>query len=164
MALLRHAERLAGVHPRLAAFANLAAAQSSVDLCAVTGLRSPVECEAKWAEGRTAPGPHAGQIGYPALGLTVTNCKDASQTAHSLRATPEGDYGCAIDLQFVGTAGALLDLDTPAHCALYESLALLAQEDGLVAGLYFRKVDASHVELASFRDYPLVDSSTDGFA
>jgi hypothetical protein len=156
MAVLHHIERLANVHPKLIAFSRKLAAASAIDVCVVTGVRDALSVAAKWNEGRVSPGPHAGEPGYPKLGLTVTAVRTVVEAPHAKRWTPEGYFGCAVDLQFQTEHGQLLDTDTPAHLTLYESLGLLAEAEGFVWGGHFsRRLDAGHVELKNWRLYPL---------
>lgn len=155
--MLLHTERLRWVHPRLVDLARLLASQSAIDLCVVTGGRNAEDARRKWSEGRTTPGPHAGEAGYPELGQTVTNCQTIGQTAHAIRTTPAGDYGCAVDLQYVGRDGKLLDTNTAANRALYESAGLLAEGEGFRWGGRFPKYDAAHYEIPNWRAYPLAE-------
>lgn len=153
MAMLHHPERLKDVHPKLVAFLKLAVSRSVLDICVVTGARDAAGVAAKWGEGRTAPGPHAGEPGYPELGQVVTNVQHPNDTAHSLRVTPEGIYATAVDAQF--QVGAKLLEGTPgSESELYRWLGELAEAEGLEWGGRFRAVDQAHLQLKEFRQYP----------
>ncbi len=154
MSELLHAERLYSVHPDLRAFARLVAANSSYDWVVVTGIRSLAGVQEKYAIGRTVPGPHAGEPGYRALGLTVTNVSTLDKAPHAERVTPVGLYGCAVDLQFMH-AGKLAAGDTHEEQAVYAWYGALAGQLGLTWGGQFTKVDQAHVEVFAWRDYPL---------
>ena len=156
MSELRHAERLAGVHPSLAAFARLVASRAAVDWCVVTGVRTLPGVLEKYAQGRTTPGPHAGEPGYPPLGLTITNVRTLEGAPHAERMTPEGLYGCAMDMQFFLQGGSrLAGGDAPGEVLVYRWYGAAAETQGLTWGGRFSKVDMAHVELKAWRTYPL---------
>lgn len=147
------------VHPDLRRFAFDAANDALLDLFVVTGARTQTDVTRKYAEGRTSPGPHAGEPGYPELGEIVTNAMHLAQTAHSVRLTPEGRFGCAIDLQFI-SAGKLNDGKSEADQALYRWMGELAESRGFTWGGRFPKVDQAHIELKAWRAYPLISTPT----
>lgn len=157
MAELHNPDRLVlplPVHPRLAALARKLAGASTFDLCVVTGVRDSKGVAEKWALGRTAPGPHAGELGFPLLGETVTKVRSLEHAPHALRRTPDGLYGTAIDLQFV-IKGRLLEGRLLSEVAAYHLLGELAEADGFVWGGRFTNVDQAHFELRNWRDFPL---------
>jgi D-alanyl-D-alanine carboxypeptidase len=154
---LLHPERLQlpqPVHARLSTLARKLASISVYDLCVVTGVRDAAEVAQKWAMGRTTRGPHAGEPGYPLLGLTVTNVNEMGHAPHALRMTPEGLYGCAVDLQLVH-GGKLLEGRIASESAIYQALGQAAEKDGFTWGGRFTKVDLAHYELPGWRAFPL---------
>jgi hypothetical protein len=164
MAELFHAERLAlpsPVHPRLAALARKLASASPFDLCVVTGVREAAGVAEKWAQGRTAPGPHAGEPGYPPLGLTVTRVSTLEHAPHALRVTPDGVFGTAMDLQFQ-VKGRLLEGRLLVEQAAYTALGEMAELDGFTWGGRFAAKDLAHYELRNWRTFPLAQEINNG--
>lgn len=109
---------------------------------------------ALYAQGRTAPGPHAGEEGFPVLGLTVT-------AAATLADTPHGRGGAAdaypVILSTTGLKVAALDLDerNPRVRLKFEHYGLLAEEHGLEWGGRWKRKDLPHCQVRSWRDLPL---------
>lgn len=151
---IKHLERLDLVHPELAAFVDLLA-EAEQDWVVVTGIRTPAQVTVKWAEGRTTPGPHAGEPGYPELGETVTEVRTLQSAPHAIRVTPQGLYGCAVDVQYLLPSGKLSEGGTAAEQAVYLRMGQLAEAHGLRWGGRFKRVDQAHVELVAWRSYPL---------
>jgi peptidoglycan L-alanyl-D-glutamate endopeptidase CwlK len=147
---LRHRERLVGTHPKLIAFAEDAAAALDCDLLIVFGCRLEAEQVHLYAEGRTIPGPHAGEKGYPALGATVTNAEHAEQTAHG--------RGGGIDAMPLVDGKLVWDEKDPLWPEVLkrlEQLAELAKPRGIVWGGSWPKLkDLDHFELAAWRALP----------
>jgi hypothetical protein len=154
MSELRHPERLYSVHPELCAFMKLVVATSPYDWCIVTGIRSLAGVQEKYAVGRTTPGPHAGEPGYPPLGQVLTNVSSLEHAPHAERRTPAGVYGCAVDAQFF-YEGRLSAGETTAEQSIYRWYGHLAESQGHVWGGRFGNVDQAHVELRLWRSYPL---------
>ncbi len=109
---------------------------------------------ALFAKGRTAPGPHAGDSGYPPLGLTVTN-------ARTLKDTPHG-RGCAGDAYPAILNGArdtviaiYADDRDPKVDLLFHAYGIIAEDNGLTWGGRWRRKDKPHVEVPDWRKLPL---------
>lgn len=151
------------MHPDLVAFAHKMAESSPEDWVVVTGIRTQVEVDAKWAEGRSQPGPHAGESGFARLGQTVTNVRDLQQAPHALRQTPQGPYGCAVDLQFIGEKTSLSPGATPEDRAVYLWMGEFAEKSGFTWGGRFARIfDQAHVELKDWKQYPLPPPAQEG--
>jgi hypothetical protein len=146
---------LAVVHPELAGFARLIAAESPHDWMVVSGERTLEGVLLKYAEGRTRPGPYAGRPGYPPLGLTTTQVRTLEGAPHARRVTPAGLYACAVDMQYLVAPGRLASGSTQAEQAVYRWYGERAEGLGLVWGGRFPKVDQAHVQLKDWRDFPL---------
>lgn len=150
------------VHPRLRLFAVQMASQSPYNWLLVTGVRTQADVEAKYAQGRTAPGPHAGEPGYPPLGETVTNVHTLALAPHALRVTPAGTFGCAIDLQYFLPDGLhLAEGKVPEEQLVYRGMGEQAEKAGLAwGGRFIHLFDQAHVELPDWRAYPLPPPET----
>lgn len=155
MGRLLGTDKLQRVHPTLDGFVRQWVEDSALDWMVVTGARTQAEVDAKWAEGRTKPGPHAGETGYPELGLTVTQVRTLHDAPHAVRVTPEGLYACAVDLQFLASPGKLSEGKTLTDVATYRGYGLAGEKAGFVWGGRFSKVDQAHLELVSWRSYAL---------
>ena len=159
MSELRHPERLYSVHPELCAFFRLMVAQSPHDWCIVTGIRGLAAVQEKFAVGRTVPGPHAGEPGFPPMGQTITNVSSLEHAPHAERMTPAGLYGCAGDAQFFLPDGTLAEGRSQQEQSVYRWYGELAEAQGLVWGGRFSKRDLAHVELRLWRSYPLPNAA-----
>lgn len=161
MGKLLRVDRLYQVHPRLRLFAQQMADSSNQTWLVVTGVRGQHEVDLKYAQGRTAPGPHAGEAGYPPLGETITNVSSMAKAPHAMRVYPNGTWGCAVDLQFfVQGTMSLAEGKEPAEVAVYLELGELAEKAGLVWGGRFTRVDQAHVETPDWRNFPPVVASS----
>lgn len=105
---------------------------------ATSGLRTAKEQAELYEQGRTTPGPHAGEPNYGRLGLSVTNAR-AWQSAHN--------YGLAID----STRDGDLDrrgLQPDWNLEHYEVLGRNAKKHGLDAAFYWNTMrEGPHVQV-----------------
>lgn len=157
MGRLLRTDRLRQVHPELALFALQWAEEHLGTWMVVTGERCLADVLAKYAVGRTTPGPHAGEQGHPTLGETVTNVSTLEKAPHAARVTPSGLYACAVDLQFFTGRGLELAAgETAEQRTVYLEMGEAAEKAGLVWGGRFKRLfDQAHVELLDWRRYPL---------
>lgn len=153
--LLRE-ERLALVHPSLAAFIRGFVKGSPWDWMVVTGARTQEEVNLAWAKGRTTAGPFAGEPGHPPLGEVVTHVRSLEKAPHAIRATPEGAFSCAVDLMFFSDHCALSPGTSREDRAVYQAYGEAVMEAGLVwGGVFTGLVDLSHAENPRWREFPL---------
>lgn len=104
----------------------------------IDGFRSANRQLELFMQGRTTPGPHAGEPGYPALGLTVTRARPG-QSAHQ--------YGVAIDA--CRDANVTREgLQPDWNLEHYEVLAEAAVKHGLDSALRWKNNrEGPHVQL-----------------
>lgn len=154
--LVFHLERLTDCQTPIIVFANWWNGNGPFPITVVPngGLRDDEETQADlYAKGRTLPGPHAGEPGFPAMGLTVT-------AARSLHETPHG-RGAAMDIMPAvvnhdGSAvvAVLSDVRDAHILALYTDYGLIAEKRGLVWGGRWKRKDYAHVEMTGWRALP----------
>ncbi len=59
--------------------------------------------EELWNQGRTAPGPRAGDTGFPVLGLTVTAAKTLAQTPHGRGGAGDAEVAVVMNGRVIAT-------------------------------------------------------------
>lgn len=150
MGTLHHPEHLNGVDPRLVRLAETWAAELQFDIAIIEGVRSEATALENYAKGRTTPGPHAGEKGYPPLGLTVTEAKDVTKTPHG--------HAGAIDAMPLINGRIVWDERAPEWPLCSDRLVQMqevARRYGLKCGADFPKRDLDHFEVPNWRDLPL---------
>jgi hypothetical protein len=149
-------ERAAGVHPRLAAWLDEWERSGPFPIVVTGGGRTAADQVREYAKGRTAPGPHAGETGYPPLGQTVTDAETIKDSAHGARVLDGARVFCAVDvaplLELTAT-GAVKSVDYVDR-AKFDIIGRSAVAFGLEWGGYFPKYDGPHVQVASWRALP----------
>lgn len=108
--------------------------------------------EALYAQGRTSPGPRAGEEGYPDLGLTVTAARTLAETPHGRGGAADAEIAVVKNGRVIAT---LTDVRNPKIRLQYEHFGLLAEEHGLEWGGRWKKKDMCHVQVPSWRDIPM---------
>jgi len=131
----RNLDRLVGTAPAFQA--KLLPILEDLGMMVIVGLRTDAQQAADYAQGRTTPGPNAGQPGHPPLGATVTNCNGVT-TRSNHQAQADG-YGHAADCGFVG--------DHP-YAGDFHAFGLRLEAAGLKwGGRFHAPVDLDHAEL-----------------
>ncbi len=131
----RDLQRLVGVHPDM--IDKLDPILDRLGMFVIEGLRTTERQQEIYAEGRTTPGPYAGQPGHPPLGSTVTNC-DGVHTKSNHQAHPDG-YGHAVDCGFNGPHPYAGD---------FHAFGLALEAAGLKwGGRFHSPVDIDHAEM-----------------
>lgn len=146
-----HRERAAGVDQRLIAFVDWWDKNGPFTIMVGRdgGVRSGADQARLYAQGRTTPGPHAGEAGYPPLGQTVTNAATAANSAHG--------HAAALDFWPVVNGKIYLDVKNPVQKAKYDQLGVMIESFGLVWGGRFKNLyDGPHAETPDWRGSPLV--------
>jgi hypothetical protein len=158
---VHHRERAMGVDLRLIDFLDWWDVRGpfAIVVDPKGGIRTSVIQQELWAVGRTIPGKHAGEKGYPPLGECVTWAKDAADGPHC--------HAGALDCWPAVLRGSIVvaifnDKDNPAHRIMFEKYGREAEEAGLVWGGRWKRYDAAHVEVPDWRSLPLVHSEPFG--
>ncbi len=112
------------------------------------------EQAALFAKGRTAPGPHAGDSGYPSMGLTVTNAKTLSDTPHGRKAAADAYPAVLNNARDKVIAIYNDDRDPKVHLK-FHAYGLIAEDHGLVWGGRWRRKDLPHLEVPDWRKLPI---------
>ncbi len=121
------------------------------------GVRTDEAVQAAlYAQGRTSPGPRAGEDGFPALGLTVTNARTLADTPHGRAAA--ADALPAVVKNGVVVAVLVDDRDTKVRL-MFEAYGLLAEQHGLEWGGRFKGKDRPHVQCPNWRSLPMPQRS-----
>mgnify|MGYP001611986769 CR=1 FL=1 len=160
----RHVGRL---HPGLRGLADAFLARSltcGIPLAITQSDRSDAFQRGLFAKGRTLPGPHAGEPGYPTLGITITNAPSAASSAHGRGGA--FDVAVLIDGRLVGPrpgpGNDSYDRDLKIDGrSVWMTLKEIAGSIGLVAGATFPPIEADglgwdlgHFELREWRHLP----------
>lgn len=146
-----HRERAVGVDARLVAFMDWWEKNGPFPIMVGVdgGVRSNADQLRLYAQGRTTPGPHAGEPGYPPLGMTVTKASTVGNSAHGHRG--------AVDFWPVIGGKIYLDVKNPLQKSKYDQLGALIESFGLVWGGRFQDFyDGPHAEIPDWRGRPLV--------
>ena len=101
-----------------------------------------------YAKGRTTPGPHAGEPGYPELGLTVTGAKTLKDTPHG-RGGAVDSYPAIISSDYKVTA-ILNNEKDPKTLEMFARYGSLAKTYGLEWGGVWK--DYPHVQCPNWRE------------
>lgn len=109
---------------------------------------------ALYAQGRTSPGPHAGDTGYPPLGLTVTAARTLAETAHGRKAAADS-YPAVLSADGKRVASILVDDRAPKVRLKFHQYGILAEEHGLVWGGRWKRRDCPHVECPQWKSLPI---------
>lgn len=118
------------------------------------GIRTDEAVQARlYAQGRTAPGPHAGEEGYPALGLTVTAARTLADTPHGRGGAADAEIAVVKDGRVIAT---LTDTRQPKIRLQYEHYGLLAEEHGLEWGGRWKSKDMAHVQCPDWKSLPIL--------
>ena len=160
----RHVGRL---HPGLRGLADAFLARAltcGIPLAITQSDRTDAYQRGLFAKGRTLPGPHAGEPGYPTLGITITNAPSAASSAHGRGGA--FDVAVLIDGCLVGPrpgpGNDSYDRDLMIDGVLvWPLLVEIAESIGLVAGGRFKPIgpdglgwDLGHFELREWRHLP----------
>ncbi len=108
--------------------------------------------EELWNQGRTAPGPRAGDTGFPVLGLTVTAAKTLAQTPHGRGGAGDAEVAVVMNGRVIAT---LTDTRQPKIRLQYEHYGLLAEEHGLEWGGRWKSKDMAHVQVPDWKHLPM---------
>jgi hypothetical protein len=104
-----------------------------------------------YAKGRTAPGPHAGENGFPELGLTVTNAKTLADTPHGRGAAADAYPAIVVKNKVIAIRDNIHDSQT---LELFREYGRLAKNAGLEHGGDWPQADWPHVQIHSWRSLP----------
>lgn len=150
-----HMERLKGVDPRIFDFFLWWSASGpfALTIPPTGGVRTAEKVQTDlWNQGRSTPGPMAGEDGYGPLGLTITQAK-------TLADTPHGRGGAADALVAVVKDGKVIavevDCRKPKVRLMYEAFGLLVEQNGLDWGGRFKGKDMPHCQVKNWRDLPM---------
>jgi hypothetical protein len=153
-----HIERVLepGIDPRIREFFSWWNAYGSFPITIPPngGLRTDSTGQAAlFAQGRTMPGPYAGEGGYPPLGLTVTNARTLKDTPHG-RGGAADAYPATLNKDRTSVVGIYTDDRDPKVQLLFTAYGYIAEDHGLVWGGRWRRKDYPHVEVPDWKRLP----------
>lgn len=150
MGRILHFTRAEGVDGRLIGLLSAWRDELPFDVCVIEGVRTNARQMQLYEQGRTTPGPRAGEKGLPKLGLTVTNARTVEKSAHG--------HAGAIDAMPLIDGRIIWDekhRDWPICQVRLETMADCARRLGIVCGADWTSKDLDHFEVKNWRDLPL---------